>query len=84
MSAPQTLEVQVARLRRKLEQRDRRIAGLTRRIADLESALVTKDVEIQRLPRDVTRAVQEALCNVRMIPVLGLGRSTRITVSQTA
>jgi hypothetical protein len=35
-------------------------------------------VEIKRLPRDVTRAVQEALCNVRMIPVLGIRSNDKI------
>jgi len=70
--------VKMMRLARKLEQRGRRIAGLQRRIADLEHSIAVKDVEIRRLPRDVTRAVQDALCNVRMIPVLGLGGGTRI------
>jgi hypothetical protein len=66
------------RLRRKLEQRDRRIAGLLRRIDELQSALITKDFEVKRMPTDVVRAVQQALCNVRMIPVLGLGSGDRI------
>lgn len=69
---------QIERLRRKLEKRDEKIAGFKRRIADLEHALAVKDVEVKRLPRDVTRAVQEALCNVRMIPVLGIGNDARI------
>ena len=68
----------VRRLRAKLAKRDARIAGLERRIAALEHALAVKDVEVKRLPRDVTRAVQEALCNVRMIPVLGIGKGARI------
>lgn len=72
------VERHVRRLRRKLEKRDEKIAGLKRRIADLEHALAVKDVEVKRLPRDVTRAVQEALCNVRMIPVLGIGKDARI------
>lgn len=72
------IERQVSRLRRKLEKRDEKIAGLKRRIADLEHALAVKDVEVKRLPRDVTRAVQEALCNVRMIPVFGIGQNARI------
>jgi predicted DNA-binding helix-hairpin-helix protein len=51
---------------------------MQRYIADIEHQLAMKDMEVKRLPRDVTRAVQEALCNVRMIPVLGVGGSTRI------
>lgn len=66
------------RQRRRVAARDKKIAGLKRRIADLEHALAVKDIEVKRLPRDVTRAVQEALCNVRMIPVLGVGGDTRI------
>ncbi len=68
----------VRRLLRKLEKRDEKIAGMKRRIQELEHALAVKDIEVKRLPRDVTRAVQEALCNVRMIPVLGIGKSARI------
>lgn len=71
-------EVQRLRLKRKLAQRDRRIKALEERISELQSALVTKDIEIKRLPRDVTRAVQEALCNVRMIPILGIGGDKKI------
>jgi predicted RNase H-like nuclease (RuvC/YqgF family) len=76
-------EARIGRLQRKLAQRDRRIAGMQRRIADLEHSLATKDMEVKRLPIDVTRAVQEALCNVRMIPVLGLGGGTKIVEVRT-
>ena len=51
---------------------------MKRRIQELEHALAVKDIEVKRLPRDVTRAVQEALCNVRMIPVIGVGKNARI------
>ena len=71
-------EVQRLRLKRKLEQRDRRIKALQERISELQYMLVTKAMEIKRLPRDVTRAVQEALCNVRMIPILGIGGDKKI------
>lgn len=71
-------DIRVTRLLRKLEKRDERIAGLMRRVALLESALATKDLESKRLPREITRAVQEALCNVRMIPVFGVGREAKI------
>lgn len=68
----------VRRLRAKLAKRDARIAGLERRISALEHALAVKDTELQRLPRQVVHAVQEALCNVRMIPVLGVRSNDRI------
>lgn len=68
----------VGRLRRKLIQRDQRIAGLERRISTLESELATAHIDAKRTPGDVRRAVQDALCNVRMIPVIGVGGSDRI------
>lgn len=68
----------IKRLKRKLEKRDRRIAALEHRIMLLENQIATKDLQAKRLPLDVTRAVQEALCNVRMIPVLGVGKNARI------
>jgi hypothetical protein len=76
--------VTLERMMRKVEKRNRRIAGLMRRVAMLESALATKDLEMKRLPRDISRAVQDALCNVRMIPVLGVGKSARIVEVKTS
>jgi hypothetical protein len=75
--------VKMMRLARKIAQRDARITGMQRRIAELEHALAVKDIEVKRLPRDVTRAVQEALCNVRMIPVLDIGKTARILEVRT-
>jgi hypothetical protein len=72
------VEMSEQRLLKRISQRDRRIAGMQRRIVELEHALAVKDVEVKRLPRDVTRAVQEALCNVRMIPVLGIRSNDKI------
>ena len=71
-------DVQLLRLERRLQERDRKIAGLRRRVAALERALATKDLEGKRLPHDVTRAVQEALCNIRMIPVPGIRSNDKI------
>lgn len=74
----------VGRLRRKLEQRDRRIAGLERELAATRSALALHATRLERLPIDVERAVQHALCNVRMIPVLGIGSRDRIVEVRSA
>lgn len=71
-------EAQERRLRRKLEARDIKIAGLRRRCRDLEAALAARVLEAQTIPRDIARAVQAALCNVRMIPVHGVGKCDRI------
>lgn len=77
------IEITMMRLRRKIKRRDARIAGLQRHISMLESALATKDLEAKRLPSDIVRAVQEALCNVRMIPVLGVGSKAKIVEIQS-
>jgi len=76
-------EVKVARLQRKLDARNQRIAGLEKRIAKLETALALRagDVVAVRygeLQRDLERAVTHALCNVRMIPALGIGHTSKI------
>lgn len=78
MSKPEAHEIRVNRLRRKLAQRDARITGLERRIAELERQLAVQHTETRLLPIEVTKAVQRALCNVRMIPVLGIGSSDKI------
>lgn len=71
-------KVEEGRLRKKIAQRDRRIAGLLRRITALESSLATMEIATRRLPIDIERAVQHALCNVRMMPVLGLRSDEKI------
>ncbi len=81
--------VKLNRLRRKLEQRDRRIAGLERRIDLLERTIVGLStahdmIDSTRLKRDITRAVQEALCNVRMIPMHIGSRIREVDVSVVA
>lgn len=66
----------VGRLQKKLAQRDRRIAGLLRRVADLERAVSTLEITGKQV--DFERALQRALCNLRMIPVLGLRSNDRV------
>lgn len=61
--------VAVQRLVRRLERRDRRIAGLERKIRRLEEALSWRTIDLESLSRNVRLEVQHALCNVRMIPV---------------
>lgn len=79
--APQ--DPRVGRLLRKIEKRDQRIAGLERRVATLEHSLALRSsdavvVDSATLRRDLKKAVQDALCNVRLIPVLGVGKGERI------
>lgn len=68
------------RLRLKIAKRDRRIEGLMRRVAALETELATQVLMAERTPADIARAVQHALANVRMIAVPPIGRTTRIEV----
>lgn len=80
---PEAHEIRVDRLRRKLARRDARIAGLERRISELQRQFATQQRQIDVLPIEVTKAVQRALCNVRMIPVLGIGSSDKIIEVRT-
>jgi len=79
----------VRRLQRKLEKRNARIAGLERRIAKLEASLALRTgdavvVDFSLLRRDLTKAVTDALCNVRMIPVLDIGGHRKIVEVKTS
>lgn len=74
---------EIKSLRRKLAKRERRIAGMERRIHQLERALAMHVMRIDRLPKTVATAVQEALCNVRLIPVSGVGRTDKIVSVRT-
>jgi hypothetical protein len=67
------------RIVRRLARRDKRIAGLERKIQQLENALAWRTLDLESLSRNVRREVQDALCNVRMIPVHGFKRDAVIT-----
>ena len=60
---------------KKLNSRDRKIAGLQRKVALLESTLASRTIDLQI---DIQRAVERALCNVRMIPVMGSIKDRKI------
>lgn len=73
--------VRVARLERKIYKRDQRISGLKARIAELETVLARNTVDEVRVGRhELARAVTNALCNVRMIPIPKQASSNRIDV----
>ena len=57
------------RLIRRIERRDKRIAGLERKIKRLEEVLSWRTMDLESLSRNIRREVEYALCNVRMIPV---------------
>gem|GEM_PF-4453187 len=70
--------VVVQRLVRRLDQRDRKIAGLERYVQRLEKTLAFRTLDLESLSKNVRREVEDALCNVRMIPVHGGIKTSRI------
>lgn len=63
---------------KRLARRDRKIAGLKRKVERLEHALAWRTVDLESLTHNLRREVQDALCNVRMIPVGGPSNANRI------
>ena len=83
------VERQVRRLQSKLDKRDKRIAGLERRVAELEREVTTRTGDLvlagaEQLRRDIEKSVTRALCNVRMIPVLDIGGHRKIVEVRTS
>ena len=70
-------EVEMKRLQRKLRKKEIKIAAMERYITKLESEVAKRAID---LPKSIEEAVQRGLCNVRMIPVLGLGESKIVEV----
>lgn len=79
---PTPHEIEVGRLKRKLQKRDEKIKGLEKRIALMEKALSSRSLDLSyirhELAKEITHSVQDALCNVRMIPVFPLGGEKKI------
>lgn len=86
---PSSDNVRENRLIRKIEQRDRIIDAVKKRAEqaeqalgrDLSNAIICRPEDVARMVR---REVTNALCNVRMIPVLGVGSSDKIVEITTA
>ena len=70
-------DIIVNRLKRRIARRDEKIAGLESKIKKLEEALAWRTLDLETLSRNLQHEVQQALCNVRMIPVFG-GRRDRV------
>lgn len=62
--------IKFQREQRKAEERLKKIKGLEKRIQQLESLLANKLLDKEKFEGNLERAVQRALSNVRMIPVL--------------
>lgn len=73
-------EVAMARLQRKLDKKDKRIERLEQHIARLEHTLACRTLDLKSITPDVTKAVSDALCNVRMIPVMGSPKRLEVKV----
>lgn len=69
-------QVKLDRLQRKLDKKDIKIEGLNKRIKELERLLIYHKLNLTT--KNIENAVQHALCNVRMIPVLGFGKDSSI------
>lgn len=78
------LNTEVKQLTRRLKRRDRKIAGMERKIRRLEEALSWRTIDLESLSRNIRREVQDALCNVRMIPVFGGKRDAVIAEVRTS
>ena len=74
MTPEQKLAIAADRLKRKLEEKNHRIAGLEKRIRELESQVA----RATHFEKDLYRIVQSALCNVRMLPAYGIGKDSKI------
>jgi multidrug resistance efflux pump len=66
---PTPNEIRLERANRRIQRRDRKIAGLQREIKRLENALAWRTIDLESLSRNIRNEVQMALCNVRMIPI---------------
>ena len=73
------MDIKEARLRRKIEKKNKIIKGLERKIQILEKELVSRTLDLGSLSRNIRNEVQNALCNVRMIPV-GVGVKNKLIV----
>lgn len=64
-------DLNTSRLLRRIEKKNKKIEGLDRRVKMLERELANRTLDLGSLSRNIRREVQDALCNVRMIPVYG-------------
>jgi multidrug resistance efflux pump len=80
---PTPNEIRLERANRRIQRRDRKIAGLQREIKRLEQALAWRTIDLESVTRNVHDAVQRALCNVRMIPIDGWTRDQVIAEVRT-
>lgn len=66
------------RLLRRIDRKDKKIAALEKKVQKLETVLSWRTIDLESVTRNVHDAVQRAMCNVRMIPVHGGIRDSKI------
>jgi hypothetical protein len=75
-------DITISRLKRRIEKKNKTILGLQRRVQQLESALANRTLDLGNLSRNIRREVQDALCNVRFIPVSTTLRTANIKINE--
>jgi uncharacterized protein (DUF3084 family) len=72
------IDKKIQRLNNRILKRDKKIKGLERKCQMLEERLAWRTIDLESLSRNVGDVVQRAICNVRMIPVFGSERDSKI------
>ena len=62
------MSIENERLKRRLLRKDMRIAGLERKVKQLETMLAWRTLDLEHLTRNIRDEVVRALCSVRFIP----------------
>jgi hypothetical protein len=68
------------RLIRRIEKKDKRIAGLESKVQQLEEALAWRNIDLENLTKNIRHEVQEAVSNMRMIPMNGMARDRFVEI----
>lgn len=72
--------IEIVRLQRKLRKKEAKLAGMRKHIGQLEEVIVNKAFDFNHISRKIENAVTNALCNVRMIPVIGKHKTARLNI----
>lgn len=75
-------DITILRLKRRIEKKNKTILGQQRKIQELESALATRTLDLGNLSRNIRKEVQDALCNVRLIPINSSLKTVNIKINE--
>jgi len=73
----------IGRMQKKIDSRNRKIEGMARKIDTLEATLAWRNIDLESISRNLKQEVENALCNVRMIPVGGMSKTSKILEIRT-